>query len=448
VRAARDVLAQARDAVRAGQQPPKLAELTRRVALAAAAARVTPLRAVINATGVLVNTNLGRSPLSVAAIEAMRHIAAGYSNLEYDLDSGERGSRQSHVRDLLCELTGAEAALVVNNNAAAILVALSGLAAGREVIVSRGELVEIGGGFRVPDVMRQGGARLVEVGTTNRTRAEDFAAAIGPETGALLVVHPSNFRIVGFTTAPTRAALAALAHAHHLPLVEDLGSGCLLPTERWGLAHEPTPMESLAAGVDVLCFSGDKLLGGPQAGVLLGRADRLAQLERHPLMRAVRIDKLTLVALIATLESYRNGSAVQDIPIWRMIAMPLPVLHDRAAAWVARLNAQGMRAAVVAGESAVGGGSLPGETLPTALCAIDPRAERGDASQLASELRQGTPSVVARVSRGHVLLDPRTVDPAADDELLAAVATAWKSLDACAPSLGHEDGAAPGTSLL
>lgn len=427
VRAARQVLAEARAAVREGASPPDLAALAGRVVAALAEDDAT-LRPVINATGVILNTNLGRAPLSAAALEAMRQVAEGYSNLEYDLDAGERGSRTAHVAALLCEITGAEDALAVNNNAAAVLVTLSALAAGREVIVSRGELVEIGGGFRVPDVMRQGGAKLVEVGTTNRTRVADYAAAIGPDTAALLAVHPSNFRVVGFTEAPGRAELAALAHARQLPLVEDLGSGCLVPTEVYGLVHEPTPMESLAAGADVVCFSGDKMLGGPQAGIIVGRAALLRQIARHPLMRATRLDKLTIAALVATLRAYRDGTAIQDIPIWRMIATPLDELRARAAAWAGRLNGEGIMSRVVPGESTIGGGSLPGETLPSALCAIELAPELGEIAALAERLRRGRPPVVARVSRERLLLDPRTVPPELDDTVIAAVRAAVASL--------------------
>jgi L-seryl-tRNA(Ser) seleniumtransferase len=373
---------------------------------------------------VIVNTNLGRAPLCAAAIDAMAAVARGYSNLEYDLEAGGRGSRHAHVHALLTELTGAEEALVVNNNAAAVLVVLSGLAAGREVVVSRGELVEIGGGFRVPDVMRQGGARLVEVGTTNRTRAADYAGAIGPETAALLAVHPSNFRVVGFAESPARAELAAVAHERGVCLVEDLGSGCLLATERWGLAHEPTPMESLAAGVDVVCFSGDKLLGGPQAGIVVGRAEPLRRLARHPLMRAMRIDKLTLAALEATLRQYRDGVAEREVPIWRMIAAPLDAVRGRAERWAARLGTRGARASVLAGASTVGGGSLPGETLPTALCAVEAPAGDGEVAALAARLRRADPPVVGRVSRAQLLLDPRTVLPEEDEALLGALEAA------------------------
>ncbi|HZC79961.1 MAG TPA: L-seryl-tRNA(Sec) selenium transferase, partial [Ktedonobacterales bacterium] len=391
------------------------------------------LRRVINATGVIINTNLGRAPLSPRALATMHAVAEGYSNLEYDLERGERGSRHAHVRRLLCELTGAEDALVVNNNAAALLVVLSVLAAGREVVISRGELVEIGGGFRVPDVMRQSGARLVEVGTTNRTRLADFTGALTAETALLLAVHPSNFRVIGFTEAPRLGALAELAREHNIPLVHDLGSGCLLPTERFGLGHEPTVQESLAAGADIVCFSGDKLLGGPQAGIIVGRARLLAEIARHPLMRAVRIDKLTLAALAATLTAYNAGTAEGELPVWRMIAAPLATLRQRAEHWASVLRAWGADARVLEGQSTVGGGTLPGETLPTALCAIGGSAKKGegaetaaqpsvestrDVADLARMLRVGDLAVVGRVLRDTVLLDPRTVQPDEDDQLL------------------------------
>ena len=450
VRAARAALAEARASLttptalttNAGNasttQPPiaTTGALTiRALALLQQAERPT-LRPLINATGVIVNTNLGRAPLSDAAIAAMQSIAHAYSNLEYDLDHGERGSRQTPVRALLRDLTGAEDALVVNNNAAAVFVVLATFATNREVIVSRGELVEIGGGFRVPDVMRQSGARLVEVGTTNRTRVRDYEAAITPDTGLLLAVHPSNFRIVGFTEAPDLAALTACAHAHDLPIMHDLGSGCLYDTGRWGLTHEPTVRESISAGVDIVCFSGDKLLGGPQAGIIAGRARYIEQIERHPLMRAVRIDKLTLAALEATLRQHRDGLAEREIPVWRMIATPVEDLRARATRWAESIRSWGHHVTVVEGHSTVGGGSLPGETLPTYLCALGgaiPSAPVPNGSPthaispildvefLATRLRQETPAVVARVYRDQLLLDPRTVLPNQDDLLLQAL---------------------------
>ena len=396
-------------------------------------------RPVINATGVIINTNLGRAPLSSAALEAMAAVAGGYSALEYDLASGDRGSRQAPVRELLRDLLGAEDAVVVNNNAAAILVALSALAAGGEVVISRGELVEIGGGFRIPDVMRQSGATLVEVGTTNRTRIGDFASAITDKTALLLSVHPSNFRVVGFTATPSLAELARLAHQHDIPLVHDVGSGTLLRTEHWELAHEPMPQESLLAGADLVCFSGDKLLGGPQAGILAGRAELIARIEHHPLMRAVRIDKTTLAALVATLRAYRDGVAESEIPVWQMISMPLNNVKARAEALTHALREAGVVAHVQQGLSTVGGGAMPGETLPTWLCAVEPQsldvslhalAESigGDAaSALAAQLRHGPIPVVARVSRDQLLLDLRTIPPEQDSSLLQALRLALAS---------------------
>ncbi|MFI5272208.1 MAG: L-seryl-tRNA(Sec) selenium transferase [Ktedonobacterales bacterium] len=422
VRAARGVLEAARSETLAGGDVPGHDALVARVRAALERERQPSLRRVINATGVIVNTNLGRAPLGAAALAALVDAARDYSTLEYDLATGVRGSRQVHVRALLRALTGAEDALVVNNNAAAVLVALAALAAGREVIVSRGELVEIGGGFRVPDVMRQSGARLIEVGTTNRTRLADYAAAVTTETALLLVVHPSNFRIVGFTEAPDLAALAELAHAHGLPLVHDLGSGALLDTAAFGLAHEPMPQESIAAGADIVCFSTDKLVGGPQGGVLAGRADPLGRIARHPLMRAVRSDKLTLAALEVVLRQHRDGLAVHEIPVWQMIAEPEERLRARAHRLATALRALGLVVETPAGESTVGGGSLPGETLPTTLCAIAADSEQvPDVAALAARLRAGELPVVARVSRDRLLLDPRTVRPEDDETLLAAL---------------------------
>lgn len=431
--AARTALVEARTAIASGGSAPDIETITAR-AEALMGARTRPrLRPVINATGVIINTNLGRSPLSAEALVAVEDIARGYSNLEYDLVAGERGSRQTPVREILREVLGVDDALVVNNNAAAVLVVLTALAAGREVILSRGEMVEIGGGFRVPDVMRQSGARLVEVGTTNRTRVDDYRAAITPETALLLAVHPSNFRLIGFTETPPLAELAELAHEHGLPLMHDLGSGALVATEIWGIEHELTPAESLAAGCDVVCFSGDKLLGGPQAGIIVGRASVLARIAHHPLMRAIRIDKMTLAALEATLRSYRDGTHTQTIPTLRMLATPLSDLRARAEAWAAALRAEGIAATATEGESAVGGGTLPGEKLPTVLCAIGPfgAETRGsaqdkvaDIAMVAARLRTGDPAVLARVLRDRILLDPRTVAPEEDAPLLAALRTA------------------------
>src|SRR5713101_5772412 len=387
LRAVRSSIAQARARIREGAPCPSYEELLVEIEHILELGQRPNLRPVINATGVIINTNLGRAPLSPEALQAVHGVAGGYSNLEYELEAGERGSRHSHVSGLLCELTGAEAALVTNNNAAAVLLALSTLAAGREVIISRGQLVEIGGGFRVPDVMRQSGCELVEVGTTNRTRLSDYAAAITERTALLLTIHPSNFQIIGFTESTSIEALAELAHQQGLLLMDDLGSGCLLPSERYGLGHEPMPQESIAAGADVVCFSGDKLLGGPQAGIIAGKADVIKRIARHPLMRAVRIDKMTLAALEATLRHYQREEAETHIPIWRMISASPAKLTGRASSWASRLQQHGVQAHTQRGESTVGGGSLPGDTLPTTLLALDARDVSMPLDELAKRLR-------------------------------------------------------------
>ncbi|GAB4581264.1 MAG: L-seryl-tRNA(Sec) selenium transferase [Anaerolineales bacterium] len=371
------------------------------------------LQPVINATGVILHTNLGRAPLSRAAIQAM-HTALGYTNLEYDLPKGTRGSRYGHAEDLLKRLTGAEAALVVNNNAAAILLVLSALAKRRRVLISRTQLIEIGGGFRIPDVLAQSGAKLVEIGATNRVHLRDYETALAEQPIALLLsAHPSNFRILGFHTEPARTELAALAHAHGLPYVEDLGSGTFLDTAPYGLAHEPTVQESLVAGVDLVTFSGDKLLGGPQAGIIAGRANLVAKLKKHPLARALRADKLTYAALSATLLHYLKGEAEREIPVWKMITMPPDTLRTRAARWRDALGT----GELLPGASTIGGGSLPGETLPTTLLALPlPSPQR-----FLTQLRQAHPPVIARVESDHVVLDPRTVLDEQDENLLHAV---------------------------
>lgn len=375
------------------------------------------LRPVINATGVIIHTNLGRAPLSAAAIQAIRAVAPGYSTLEYDLDAGQRGSRTVHAEKLLIRLTEAEAALVVNNNAAALLLMLTSLGQGREVIISRGQLVEIGGGFRVPDVMAQSGAKLVEVGTTNRTHLRDYANAITENTAAILVAHHSNFKIIGFTTEPSLADLADLAHQHNLPLLYDQGSGALLDTSVYGLDPEPTVGAGLQAGANVVAFSGDKLLGGPQAGILVGHADLLTTLKKHPLARAVRADKLCLAGLAATLTHYLKGEATSQIPVWQMIAMPVAELERRAAAWCAHLTAHNIPAEAIVGESTVGGGSLPGTMLPTRLVSV--KVEKVD--DFAAALRQAPFPIVGRIAEDRFLLDPRTVLPEQDAPLLATL---------------------------
>jgi len=335
VAAVRSTLAAAREGVARGEDVPDTASLVADALERAATAVRGTLFPVINATGVIVHTNLGRAPLSHAAREAMDQVAQGYTNLEYDLDAGSRGSRYVHAEGLLRDLTGAEAALVVNNNAGAVFLVLSALARGREVVISRGQLVEIGGGFRIPDVLRQSGARLVEVGTTNRTHPRDFQEAIGPETALLLRVHSSNFKQIGFTAEVPLEELVALGHGAGVLVVDDLGSGTLIDTARYGLAPEPMVQQSVAAGADIVTFSGDKLLGGPQAGLIVGRADLVRELRQHPLTRALRVDKSTLAALQATLLHYVRGEAEREIPVWRMMATPREVLAERAADLIA-----------------------------------------------------------------------------------------------------------------
>ena len=413
----REELAAQRTAIAAGGAAPTLPELVDLVQRRASQQWDAFPQQVINATGVILHTNLGRAPLSRAALAAVQQAAQGYSNLEYDLEQGERGSRQAHVDALLRQVTGAEAGIAVNNNASAVLLGLAAIAVGKEVIVSRGEAVEIGGGFRVPDVLAQSGCTLVEVGTTNRTYVADYESAITENTGALLKVHASNFRIVGFTHAPTTEELAALGKRRGVPLLHDLGSGCLLDTAQFGLAHEPMPQESIAAGADLAFFSGDKLLGGPQTGLVAGKRDLVQRLARHPLARAVRLDKLSLAALTATLLHYVKGEAIREIPAWRMIAAPLPGLRRRALHWA---RAIGPKAAVVKGESTVGAGSLPGETLPTWLVALDAAGLDGGPDGLAERLRAARPPVIARIQDNRVVLDPRTV-LAADEQALVKI---------------------------
>jgi L-seryl-tRNA(Ser) seleniumtransferase len=407
VAAARAALERARGAIRDGADPGDVvasarAELER---LAAPA-----LRRVLNATGVIVHTNLGRAPLAPAALARAVDVGGSYSNLELDLESGTRGSRQAHVAAALARLTGAEAALVVNNNAAAVLLALAALAEGREAVVSRGELLEIGDGFRIPDVLARSGARMIEVGTTNRTRAADYEHAIGPETALLLRVHQSNFRIVGFTEIPTTEELAAVARSAGLVLVDDLGSGSLAD-----VGDEPTAASSLAAGADLVCFSGDKLLGGPQAGIVVGRADLVERLRRHPLQRALRADKLTLAALEGTLALHEDPErARREIPVLRMLDEPVEQVRERAE----RL------AGLIGGEveetvARVGGGALPLAELPSAACAIE--------ESLAALLRVGDPPVIGIVRDGRLLLDARTLSDAEVDEAARAVLRARRA---------------------
>ncbi len=432
VAAARAVLAEGRRAVLAAASAEELAALPLdaaallpRVRVALAAAGAWQLDRVINATGVVLHTNLGRAPLGPAALARLAVVAARYSNLELDVRARARGSRYEHVDRLLCQLSGAEASLVVNNNAAAVLLALESLARGREVVVSRGELIEIGGAFRIPDILARSGARLVEVGTTNRTRLTDYAEAIGAETALLLKVHPSNYRVVGFTEGATTAELADLGRARGIPVLEDLGSGCFVDLRPWGLPREPTVPETVAAGADVVTFSGDKLLGGPQAGIVLGRRPLLERLRKNPLNRALRIDKLTLAALEATLRAYEDPTtASREIPTLRMLSEPAAVVRRRAGRVLRRVSAPARAAlglAVVADRSEVGGGALPLAELATASLALGTAAHRAVA--LDARLRAGRPPVIGRIRADRLLLDCRTV---MDDEvpLLAAALTA------------------------
>ena len=400
---------------------PTALELLRQTADRLAFLTAPGLRPVINATGVIIHTNLGRAPLSRAALAEVELVARGYSTLEYDLESGERGARAAQVESLLTRLTGAEAALVVNNNAAALLLILSALAQGQGVLIARSQLIEIGGGFRVPDVLRQSGARLVEVGTTNRTYLSDYREALDDGVGLVLRAHHSNFKIIGFTSEPGLDELVQLQR----PVVDDLGSGALLDTTAFGLAHEPMPQESIAVGAALAAFSGDKLLGGPQAGLIVGRAELVARLRRHPLARAVRADKLCLAALGATLGHYLRGEAPQEIPVWRMIAAPLAGLDERARAWAAQLSAAGLPASVVDGESTVGGGSLPGETLPTRLLAL----EVASPNLAAARLRAQPAPIVARVADDRLLFDPRTVLVEEEAALLQGILNALSGIN-------------------
>jgi L-seryl-tRNA(Ser) seleniumtransferase len=356
---------------------------------------------VINASGVILHTNLGRAPLSQAALAAMDSVSRGYSNLEYELDKGGRGSRLIHAESILTKLTGAEAAVVVNNNASAVLLVLAALAHKKRVVISRSQLVEIGGGFRVPEVMKQSGAKLVEVGATNKVHLSDYEEALIEPAALVMRAHRSNFKLVGFTDEPELKAIVELAHGFDVPVIDDLGSGALYDTAKYGLAHEPTVQESLAAGVDLVCFSGDKLLGGPQAGIILGNSGLLVKIKKHPLARAVRADKNCLAGLTATLLHYLKDEAEREVPIVKMMSLTPEQILRRAQAWAARLG----RGDVVQGESTVGGGSLPGESMPTWLLSIEVKSPE----KFHQALRQAEMPVIARTAERRILLDPRTV---------------------------------------
>ena len=406
-------LDEARAAAKSGVDlPPRDALISRTEALLCDWTRPT-LQPLINATGVILHTNLGRAPMSRAAMDAMQIAALGYSNLEFDLTTGKRGSRTIHAEAILKRLTGAEAALVVNNNAGAVLLVLSALAKGKRVVIARTQLVEIGGSFRVPDVMKQSGAKLAEVGATNKVHLRDYEEAIGEGAALVMRAHRSNFKIVGFTEEPELKKVIDLAHKHGLPFMDDLGSGALLDTAPYGLVHEPTVQESLAAGADLVCFSGDKLLGGPQAGIIVGRADLLAKIKKHPLARAVRADKLCLSALSVTLLHYLKDEALREVPIWRMISMPARQVRVRAEAWKESLG----RGEVVESQSTVGGGSLPDESMPTFVLALNVKSP----DKFLKRLREFNPPIIARTENDLILLDPRTVLEEQDNHLLSTL---------------------------
>jgi len=423
-------LQQERLAIAGGGSCPAAREIAAAVSDEISALGNSSLRPVINASGVILHTNLGRAVLSQEARAAMDAIAGGYCNLEFDLDSGRRGSRYVHIERLLCQLTGAEAALVMNNNALAVLLGLTALAKRKEVIVSRGQAVEIGGGFRIPDVMRQSGARLVEVGTTNCTYLRDYEEAITPMTTALMRVHSSNFRLVGFTHQVDLEEMVGLGRRYGLPVFDDLGSGCFLDTTRFGLDAEPTLPQSIKLGAALAFASADKLMGGPQVGIIVGQSELVSRLKKHPLARAARVDKIRLAGLIATLIHYLKGEAETKIPVWRMISAPLAEIDRRARQWAGAL---GGIASVVDGETMVGGGTLPGGTLPTRLVAVGEESKKGQyqlAQDLSRKLRRREIPVIGRLS-GHVLmLDPRSVLPEDDEVIL-------KALTDAAGHLGH-----------
>jgi L-seryl-tRNA(Ser) seleniumtransferase len=427
VAAARASIAAATESILAGESAPSFDDLVASATALLGAQERRRLRPLINATGVLLHTNLGRAPLSEDALAAVAEVGAGYSNLEFDLATGKRGSRYEHSAEMLATLTRAEAALVVNNNASGVLLALAGLSRGKEAIISRGELIEIGGEFRIPDIMAESGAVMKEVGTTNRTHLKDYVNAITPETGVILKVHPSNYEVTGFTKSVSGKELAELAHSRGIALIHDVGSGLLsrhLPggVPSW-LSKEPSVSDAVEDGADIVTFSGDKLLGGPQAGILVGRAEALGKLRRSPLLRAFRTDKTTLAALDATLNAYLTGQ-VARIPFWRMALAGTEDIQVRAKAVAAGLPDSGARVEVVSGFSTTGGGSAPTSRIPTFLIRIEPSS--GGASALAAALLAHDPHVVARIEDGNGVLDLRTVDPKDDTIVAEALGNALK----------------------
>ncbi|MFQ5942751.1 MAG: L-seryl-tRNA(Sec) selenium transferase [Anaerolineales bacterium] len=416
VQALRASLESARLAIQEGKDAPKEADLISGTRATLQDWLLPSLRPVINATGVIIHTNLGRAPLSIDSQRAISEISTGYSSLEYDLERGARGSREVHAEQLLVRLTGAEAALVVNNNAAAVLLVLSVLAFEREVLVSRTQLIEIGGGFRIPQIMEQSGAILREVGTTNRTHLRDFEEALNDDTAMILRAHHSNFKIVGFTTEPSLPELIEVGRKRSVPVLDDLGSGALLDTEQFGLGHEPTVQESVREGAPLIAFSGDKLIGGPQAGILVGEKALIDQLRKHPMARAVRPDKMCLAGLSATLNHFLMNEAPDSVPVWMMIAAPEDQLKKRAEEWIGLLGT----GELMSGRSTVGGGSLPEETLPTWLLAL----ESTHPNALADRLRETDPPIISRVENDRVVIDPRTVLPSQEATLLSGLKAA------------------------
>ncbi len=410
IKAIRQSLDQIREKMRSGLPLPNVDVIIREANKFAMEWVQPSLYPVINASGIILHTNLGRSPLSDDTIKAMQTVSASYNNLEFDLQKGKRGKRSIHTEEILKKLTGVESALVVNNNAAAVLLVLTALAKHKKVIIPNSQLVEIGGGFRVPDVMRQSGAKLIPIGTTNRIHLSDYVLALEDGASLVLNAHHSNFKIIGFTTEPKLEEVVAATHKHSVPFVYDLGSGAMMDTRSYGLAHETTVSEAISAGADIICFSGDKLLGGPQAGIIIGRSDLMKKIKRHPLARAVRADKTCLSGISATLIHYLKGEAEDKIPIWKMIALDKGTIHQRALGWQKSIR-QGN---VINGYSMVGGGSLPGETLPTYLLALDiPKANK-----FLARLRALPFPIIARIENGQALFDPRTIFPTQEKAFL------------------------------
>lgn len=418
VSVARQRLERERSVISRGKSPTPLDAIIESISAVLSGLDKPNLRPVINATGVILHTNLGRAPLSREAMNAMVQITQGYSNIEFEIESGIRGSRQTLIEPLICRLTGAEAAFVVNNNASAILLGLAALAHRKEIIVSRGQAVEIGDSFRIPDVMRQSGAKLTEVGTTNCTYITDYEQAITERTAGLMRIHSSNFKVIGFTHEVNIRELGALGHKHDITVFDDLGSGCFLDTEPFGLNQEPTVQESIDAGTSLAFFSGDKLVGGPQAGIIVGKKVLVDKLRKHPLARAVRIDKVRLVGLAVTLIHYLKGEALTKVPVWVMISMPVDKISKRASLWA---ETTGGIARVIEGESMVGGGSLPGAVLPTRLLSIHAPGKKGQ--HLAQKLRRNPIPIIARISEDSLILDPRTVFPEEDQIVIKALNT-------------------------